>query len=110
MKPFWNYLVYNWTPIWMAPNLMTFAGWLLILSNVLLLWWFDPAFTGGLPGAIPSWVWIWCGFAQFVGHQLDGCDGTQARRTKTSSPIGELFDHGLDSSGRCHTAPCFPSS
>ena len=27
----------------------------------------------------------------------DGIDGKQARRTGTSSPLGELFDHGLDS-------------
>ena len=27
----------------------------------------------------------------------DGTDGKQARRTKTSSPLGELFDHGIDS-------------
>lgn len=27
----------------------------------------------------------------------DGIDGKQARRTKSSSPLGELFDHGLDS-------------
>jgi hypothetical protein len=25
---------------------------------------------------------------------LDALDGKQARRTKTSSPLGELFDHG----------------
>ena len=28
---------------------------------------------------------------------LDGIDGKQARRTQTSSPLGELFDHGVDS-------------
>lgn len=28
---------------------------------------------------------------------LDGIDGKQARRTQTSGPLGELFDHGLDS-------------
>ena len=28
--------------------------------------------------------------------QLDGIDGKQARRTGTSGPLGELFDHGLD--------------
>ena len=28
---------------------------------------------------------------------VDGTDGKQARRTKSSSPLGELFDHGLDS-------------
>lgn len=27
----------------------------------------------------------------------DGIDGKQARRTQTSGPLGELFDHGLDS-------------
>lgn len=27
----------------------------------------------------------------------DGIDGKQARRTGSSSPLGELFDHGLDS-------------
>lgn len=28
---------------------------------------------------------------------VDGMDGKQARRTGTSTPLGELFDHGLDS-------------
>jgi ethanolaminephosphotransferase len=28
---------------------------------------------------------------------LDGIDGKQARRTGSSGPLGELFDHGLDS-------------
>lgn len=27
----------------------------------------------------------------------DGIDGKQARRTQSSTPLGELFDHGLDS-------------
>ena len=38
----------------------------------------------------------WC---LFKTHLLisDGIDGKQARRTGTSGPLGELFDHGLDS-------------
>lgn len=28
---------------------------------------------------------------------VDGVDGKQARRTNSSTPLGELFDHGLDS-------------
>lgn len=32
----------------------------------------------------------------FLCH-LDGVDGKQARRTNSSTPLGELFDHGLDS-------------
>lgn len=27
---------------------------------------------------------------------MDAIDGKQARRTGTSSPLGELFDHGCD--------------
>jgi phosphatidylglycerophosphate synthase len=33
----------------------------------------------------------------FVYQSLDAIDGKQARRTGTSSPLGELFDHGCDS-------------
>lgn len=35
---------------------------------------------------------------------LDGIDGKQARRTSTAGPLGELFDHGLDS----YTAAMIP--
>lgn len=33
----------------------------------------------------------------FFKFCADGIDGKQARRTHTSGPVGELFDHGLDS-------------
>lgn len=33
----------------------------------------------------------------FLYLKTDGTDGKQARRTNSSSPLGELFDHGLDS-------------
>lgn len=33
----------------------------------------------------------------FIYQTLDATDGKQARRTGTSSPLGELFDHGCDS-------------
>ena len=33
-----------------------------------------------------------------MSHALDGIDGKQARRTGRSSPLGELFDHGVDAS------------
>jgi ethanolaminephosphotransferase len=28
---------------------------------------------------------------------MDALDGRQARRTKSGSPVGQLFDHGCDS-------------
>jgi len=33
----------------------------------------------------------------FIYQTLDSTDGKQARRTNSSSPLGELFDHGCDS-------------
>lgn len=36
-------------------------------------------------------------FNNCLSSILDGLDGKQARRTGTSGPLGELFDHGLDS-------------
>lgn len=39
----------------------------------------------------------------FIYQSLDAIDGKQARRTGTSTPLGELFDHGCDSisTGNC---------
>lgn len=36
-------------------------------------------------------------FGLFIYQTLDACDGKQARRTGSNSPLGELFDHGCDS-------------
>lgn len=36
-------------------------------------------------------------FASLCTSLPDGVDGKQARRTNSSTPLGELFDHGLDS-------------
>lgn len=45
---------------------------------------------------IPRWASFLCGFGLFVYQSLDAIDGKQARRTGSSSPLGELFDHGCD--------------
>ena len=36
---------------------------------------------------------------------LDAIDGKQARRTGTGSPLGELFDHGMDCIANCFILP-----
>jgi len=42
----------------------------------------------------PWWVYFLNGFAGLVYLHLDCIDGKQARRTNSSSPLGQLFDHG----------------
>ncbi|XP_014674567.1 PREDICTED: ethanolaminephosphotransferase 1-like [Priapulus caudatus] len=101
MHPFWN-LTVKILPHWLAPNLMTFTGFLLLVVNFVVLSYYDFHFFASsdynpdyLP--VPGWVWLFCAFTNFFAHTLDGCDGKQARRTQSSSPLGELFDHGVDS-------------
>ena len=77
---------FQFVPRWVAPNLMTLSGFLLVLSTYLLFSWYDYDFKNS--AGIPSWVWLYCSVAQITGYHLDGMDGKQARRTKTSTPLG----------------------
>ncbi|XP_067856089.1 choline/ethanolaminephosphotransferase 1-like [Heptranchias perlo] len=45
----------------------------------------------------PPYAYVLCGLGLFIYQSLDAIDGKQARRTNSSSPLGELFDHGCDS-------------
>ncbi|XP_068632475.1 ethanolaminephosphotransferase 1 isoform X1 [Battus philenor] len=101
MHPFWNWCV-KFCPVWVAPNLLTFTGFLLTVLNFLLFSYYDYGFHALTEenitnDHIPSWVWAITAINLFVAYTLDGIDGKQARRTGTSGPLGELFDHGLDS-------------
>lgn len=44
----------------------------------------------------PQWLWFTFAVGLFAYQSLDAIDGKQARRTGTSGPLGELFDHGCD--------------
>lgn len=44
----------------------------------------------------PRWLYFTFAVGLFVYQSLDAIDGKQARRTGTSGPLGELFDHGCD--------------
>ncbi|KAJ6661139.1 hypothetical protein lerEdw1_015275, partial [Lerista edwardsae] len=98
MHPFWNTVVKIF-PTWLAPNLITFCGFLLLVFNFFLMAYFDPDFYASAPNHehVPNKVWVIVGILNFAAYTLDGVDGKQARRTKSSTPLGELFDHGLDS-------------
>ncbi|XP_066575730.1 ethanolaminephosphotransferase 1 isoform X2 [Amia ocellicauda] len=98
MQHLWNRIV-KVIPLWIAPNLLTFTGFVLILLNYFMLSYFDWDYTASGPGSnhAPNWVWGVSGLATFSAYALDSIDGKHARRTQSSSPLGELFDHGLDS-------------
>ncbi|KEZ42317.1 hypothetical protein SAPIO_CDS5479 [Scedosporium apiospermum] len=92
LGPYWNAFV-KLLPLWLAPNMVTLLGFFFILGNVGLLVIYMPDLVG--PG--PSWLYLSFAFGLFMYQTMDNVDGKQARRTGTSSGLGELFDHGIDS-------------
>ncbi|KAK9829687.1 hypothetical protein WJX72_007350 [[Myrmecia] bisecta] len=90
-QPFWNWAV-ELLPLWLAPNLITLTGLFGLVAAYLVTAWYLPEFEGDAP----RWVYFLNGFASLAYMHLDCLDGKQARRTKTSSPLGQLFDHGCD--------------
>ncbi|KXJ91400.1 CDP-alcohol phosphatidyltransferase [Microdochium bolleyi] len=92
LRPYWNAFV-ELMPMWVAPNMVTLIGFMFILGNIGLLVLFMPDLVG--PG--PSWLYFSFAFGLFMYQTMDNIDGKQARRTGTSSGLGELFDHGIDS-------------
>ncbi|XP_023246240.1 choline/ethanolaminephosphotransferase 1 isoform X2 [Copidosoma floridanum] len=92
LQPWWNWLVSK-VPIWLAPNLITVLGLIINIVTTLVLIWYSP----DAKVEPPRWACFLCAVGLFIYQSLDAIDGKQARRTGTSSPLGELFDHGCDS-------------
>lgn len=92
LKPFYTNFVIKCFPLWMAPNLITLTGFSFVVINVLTLLWYTPS----LDQDCPSWVYYSWAIGLFLYQTFDAVDGTQARRTRQSGPLGELFDHGVD--------------
>jgi phosphatidylglycerophosphate synthase len=80
-------------PVWVAPNLITFIGWIFIIFSYANMLTYDYTFEQN----IPSWCFFFAAASIWIYSTLDAVDGKQARRTKSSSPLGQLFDHGCDS-------------
>ncbi|GFO43614.1 choline/ethanolaminephosphotransferase 1 [Plakobranchus ocellatus] len=92
MQVFWRWLVER-VPLWWAPNAITIVGLLVNVITTLILVFYSP----DCKQEAPSWAYYFSGLGLFIYQTLDAIDGKQARRTKSSSPLGELFDHGCDS-------------
>lgn len=80
--------------MWLAPNLITLAGTLGLILSYCVSAWYSPDFEAK-PDP-PRWVFLLSAVSVVVYVHLDCLDGKQARRTKSSSPLGQLFDHGCD--------------
>ena len=92
LKPYWWSKVINLFPLSMAPNAITLTGLGFIVINILTMLYYTP----NLDQDCPPWVYASWSIGLFLYQTLDAIDGTQARRTNQSGPLGELFDHGVD--------------
>ncbi|XP_073998005.1 choline/ethanolaminephosphotransferase 1 bbc isoform X10 [Rhodnius prolixus] len=92
LQPWWDWLVSK-IPLWLAPNLITIIGLIINILTTLVLVYYSP----DAKAEAPWWAFILCALGLFAYQSLDAIDGKQARRTGTSTPLGELFDHGCDS-------------
>ena len=79
-------------PTWLAPNLITLSGLAILTAAYVITAFYAPA----LEAVAPRWVYALMAAATFAYLHLDVLDGKQARRTGSSSPLGQLFDHGCD--------------
>ena len=76
----------------MAPNLVTLLGTIGNVIALIVMLAHDTSFAK----VLPVWVSLFAAFTIWLYQTLDAVDGKQARRTGTSSPLGQLFDHGCD--------------
>ena len=74
----------------MAPNLITLVGLIINISGCVIYLFYDTKMTM----LMPAWMYFFSATCSFIYQTLDAVDGKQARRTNTSSPLGQLFDHG----------------
>jgi len=90
-------LLWNWqvtlVPAYIHPNLLTLAGGMLLLSGLSTFIYHSP----DMRQDIPAWCYLYNALCVFLYQSLDAIDGKHARKTGTSSVIGEIWDHGIDS-------------
>jgi len=94
-------------PLWVAPNSITLFGLLWMITSYCIIWYYCPNLDEALhndttddassSSVVPQWIFLFNCIAMLCYQTLDNMDGKQARRTKSSSPLGLLFDHGCDS-------------
>lgn len=91
LNPVWTGLT-ELLPMWLAPNMVTILGTMHCVVAYATVWYYAPNFDT----AVPDWVVGLAGYCSVAYYTFDCMDGKQARRTGSSSPLGQLFDHGCD--------------
>ncbi|KAJ6248429.1 bb in a boxcar [Anaeramoeba flamelloides] len=91
-SPVCNWLVQKVVPSWLAPNLITFLGFVPIFLHSFLLAQYSPKFEQPIPRYTAFLSFLTAAFYSYC----DNIDGKQARKTDTATALGQMFDHGID--------------
>ncbi|KAL7579915.1 hypothetical protein ACA910_004918 [Epithemia clementina (nom. ined.)] len=94
LSPLAVFCVNHLTPSWVAPNAITLTGLLIMFSAYGAVWYYVPDLE--IQSDPPRWIFLWTGIAMLLYQTLDNMDGKHAVKTKSASPLGLLFDHGVD--------------
>jgi len=90
----WRLILHYLIPMWFSPNLITLLGLAILTVNWLTTIYFVPGLKSTW-AEFPGWLILFNAFGVFMRQTLDAIDGKHARRTGSSSALGELLDHGL---------------
>lgn len=93
-EPYWNFCV-KLIPKSVTANLLTLLGFICSTLAFFLMYMFD------MNNKKYDHIYIYMGILFFLYSTFDSIDGKQARRTNTSSALGQLFDHGCDAITSC---------
>ena len=119
-SPLANSIVNNIVPEWIAPNVVSFQ------RHALIFFCFQLTLTGfsftllplalafgpynmtfeNSPETMPRWFYIFFALCYLIYRLFDETDGKQARKTGSSSPLGMLFDHGVDGFAVTYVVMC----
>lgn len=91
LNPWWEFIASH-TPRAVAPNSLTLVGLISTITALCLVLFYVPT----LQEEAPRWIYFVVAVLLFIHQTVDAVDGKHARNTGTSSPLGQIFDHGCD--------------
>ena len=70
-----HWLLFQIYPLWIAPNVLTFSGFMLLVINFAIMIYYDLDFYASSRDhpefpPVPSWVWLMCAINNFLSHTL----------------------------------------
>jgi ethanolaminephosphotransferase len=97
LSPLAAFCVNHLTPRRLAPNTITLTGLIFMIAAYSSMWYHAPTLLQVEDVQdLPRWIFLLNGMSMLIYQTLDNMDGKQARKTGSSSPLGLMFDHGID--------------